>query len=103
VALKVERQLTHAGWTTLIDWTNAKDDAIVRQVSIDTTDRWKTLGEERGLWLPHLFMNDGSRDQNPIATYGDDNIEKLKKIALKYDNNQLFQNLQNSGFLLSKI
>jgi hypothetical protein len=87
----------------LIDWSSERDDEVVRQVSIDTTNHWELLGRERGLWLPHLFMNDASRDQNPIATYGYDNIAKLKEIALKYDPNQLFQTLQNSGFLLSKV
>ncbi|TVY40960.1 Bifunctional solanapyrone synthase [Lachnellula cervina] len=93
----------HQWWTTLIDWTNASDDEAVRQVSIDTTNQWKALGEERKLWLPHLFMNDASRDQNPIGAYGDDNVAKLKEIALKYDKNRVFQTLQNGGFLLSEV
>jgi hypothetical protein len=87
----------------LIDWANASDDDAVRAVSIETTKQWQKLGEERGLWLPHQYMNDASRDQNPIATYGADNISKLKEIALKYDQTQLFQTLQNSGFLLCKV
>lgn len=87
----------------MIDWTNASDDEAVRQVSIDTTNQWKALGEERKLWLPHLFMNDASRDQNPIGAYGDDNVAKLKEIALKYDKNRVFQTLQNGGFLLSEV
>lgn len=98
-----ECELTYKGWTTLIDWTDLNDDAVVRQVSIDTAGQWKTLGEEHGLWLPHLFMNDCSRDQNPISAYGRENIARLKIIALKYDKKQLFQKLQNSGFLLSKV
>ncbi|CAG8980498.1 hypothetical protein HYALB_00013099 [Hymenoscyphus albidus] len=93
----------HQWWTTLIDWKDASDDTVVRQVSIDTANEWERLAKARGLWLPHLFMNDASRDQNPVASYGTDNIQKLKNIALKYDPSQLFQKLQNSGFLLSQV
>jgi ABC-type nitrate/sulfonate/bicarbonate transport system substrate-binding protein len=92
-----------AGWTTLIDWANAEDDATVRAVSIETTQEWDTLSRERNLYLPHLFMNDAARDQNPLAGYGADNVSKLKQISAKYDETQFFQKLQNSGFLLSKV
>ncbi|KAI1085577.1 FAD-binding domain-containing protein [Whalleya microplaca] len=58
---------------------------------------------ERNLDLPFLFMNDASRDQNPLASYGPENVEKLRQISRKYDEDQLFQNQQNDGFLLSKV
>ncbi|KAK8090173.1 6-hydroxy-D-nicotine oxidase [Apiospora hydei] len=91
------------GWTTLIDWTDPKDDEKVRSVSIETTEQWKKLGQERSLHIPFLFMNDASRDQNSLATYGVGNIARLKEISLKYDPTQLFQKRQNGGFLLSKV
>lgn len=91
------------GWTTLIDWDNAADDETVRSVSISTTEKWKELGEERGMRLDYLYTNDASKDQSPIATYGAANVDKLKATALKYDPDQVFQKLQNDGFLLRKI
>lgn len=91
------------GWTTLIDWDNAADDAAVRSVSISTAEKWRDLGEQRGLHLDYLYINDASKDQNPIATYGAANVDKLKAIALKYDPEKVFQTLQNDGFLLRKI
>ncbi|ROV95322.1 hypothetical protein VSDG_06093 [Cytospora chrysosperma] len=95
-------QENHMWWTTLIDWENAADDDAVRNVSISTEAKWKELGKERGLSLDYLYTNDASRDQSPIATHGQDNIAKLKAIALKYDPDRVFQTLQNDGFLLSK-
>ncbi|KAF5027020.1 hypothetical protein F66182_895 [Fusarium sp. NRRL 66182] len=89
-------------WTTLIDWENAADDDLVRSVSIDTTNEWQKLAKERGTFIPFLFMNDASRDQNPLASYGAANVARLKGIAKKFDRNQVFQRLQNGGFLLSK-
>lgn len=86
-----------------MDWTDEKDDDLVRSVAIETTETWKRLGQERGLYVPFTYMNDAARDQNPIASYGPENVDRLKKIARKYDPNQLFQKQQNGGFLLSKV
>lgn len=93
----------HQWWTTLIDWENAADDAVVRSVSIETTAAWESLSKARGLHIPYVFMNDASRDQNPLASYGQENVSKLKTVALKYDPSRIFQTLQASGFLLSRV
>lgn len=50
-----------------------------------------------------MDKNDASRDQNPLASYGAANVAKLKAVARKYDPSQVFQKLQNDGFLLWKV
>jgi hypothetical protein len=90
------------GWTTTIDWERAEDDDLVRSVSIDTTKKWEQLARERGLDVPFLFMNDASRDQNPLASYGSGSLQRLKEVSQRYDPSQMFQTLQNGGFLLSR-
>jgi hypothetical protein len=74
----------------------------VRGLAIETTNKFEELGKARGSYLPFLFMNDASRDQNPLASYGRENLRRLREIAAKYDPTQLFQKVQNSGFLLSR-
>lgn len=98
----VPQRLILAGWTTLVDWQGESNDAAVRAVPIATTQEWKDLGQVRGSYLPFLYMNDASRDQNPIAGYGASNVAKLKSVSKKYDPTQVFQILQNDGFLLRK-
>ncbi|KAF2688556.1 FAD linked oxidase-like protein [Lentithecium fluviatile CBS 122367] len=93
----------HQWWTTLVDWTDPKDDATVRSAPIAITETWKQLSKQRGLEVPYIFMNDASRDQNPIASYGKDNVQRLKAIAAKYDPARVFQNLQSGGFLLKNV
>lgn len=95
-------QINHQWWTTLV-WQGEENDEAVRAVSITTTEKWKELGEQQGLNPPFLYMNDAPRDQNPIATYGATNVKKLKAVSKKYDPAQIFQTLQNDGFLLSKV
>jgi Berberine and berberine like. len=91
------------GWTTIVDWDNEKDDDLVRSVSIETSAQWKKLAQERGLDVDFVYMNDASRDQNPIASYRSTNVHRLQQVARKYDPKQVFQRLQNDGFLISKV
>jgi hypothetical protein len=86
-----------------VDWQDANDDATVRAAPIATSEKWKELGEMGGSYIPFLFMNDASRDQNPLASYGSTNLEKLKAVSQKYDPSQIFQTLQSGGFLLSRV
>ncbi|KAI1208146.1 Glucooligosaccharide oxidase [Annulohypoxylon truncatum] len=96
-------QESHQWWTTIVDWEREEDDDLARSVSIETTHQWNKLGEERDLDLQFVYMNDASRDQNPISSYGAKNVGRLKQISQKYDEGQIFQTLQNGGFLLSHI
>ena len=75
----------------------------MRSVPTAVTDTMKQLSEERGLDIPFIFTNDASRDQNPIASYGAANVQKLKEVAEKYDPERLFQNQQSGGFLLKDL
>jgi len=71
-------------------------------VSIATANKWKELGQPLGSHLPFVYMNDASRDQNPLASYGSASLARLKGVARAYDPLQVFQRLQNGGFLLSR-
>ncbi|KAI1836200.1 CAZyme family AA7 [Penicillium roqueforti] len=89
-------------WTTIVDWENEADDEAARSVSIETTKYWKKLAKERGLDVSLTYMNDASRDQNPLESYGATSLKQLKATSKKYDPTQMLQRLQNNGFLLSK-
>lgn len=80
-----------------------KNEVTKRAASIDASEKWKKLGEKRVLYIPFIFINEASKDQNPLASYGLTNVEKLKTMPWKCDASQLFQTLQNGRFLLSKI
>ena len=99
----IYQKLTITGWTTLIDWENEADDDRVRSVSIDFTKRWEKRGKELGVYLPFVYMNDASRDQNPLASYGSENLARMMEVSRRYDPKRVFQTLQNDGFLLSKL
>lgn len=58
------------------------------------------MAASKGLSRPQLFPNDATFSQNPMESFGNKNLEKLRAVSLKYDPNLVFQKLQNGGFKL---
>ena len=48
-------------------------------------------------------MNDAGYKQKVLKSFGAGNIAKLKRISRLYDPRQVFQKLQNNGFLLRDV
>ena len=48
-------------------------------------------------------MNDASYTQSPLQGYGPESLASLSATSHKWDPEGVFQKLQNSGFLLSKV
>jgi hypothetical protein len=65
--------------------------------------RIKSATADAGKLLEFEFMNDSNFAQSPLKHYGEVSISLMKKAAAKYDPNEIFQTLQNNGFLLSNI
>ncbi len=95
-------KLIRTGWTIIADWDSAADDDVVRRSMSGITDRWKDLARKQDTDLDFEFMNNASGDQNPLRSYGETNLQRLRNISLKYDKAQVFQTLQKGGFLLSR-
>lgn len=53
--------------------------------------------------LDFVFMNDACATQPVLASYGADNVRRLRDTAARYDPEGVFQTLQNDGFLLRKL
>lgn len=68
----------------------------------DITQKWKDAAKQQGTHLDFEFMNNASGDQNLLRSYGEKNLQRLKSISMKYDKAQVFQSLQQGGFLLSR-
>lgn len=86
----------------MADWKHAKDEDIVREACREITETAERVAKKNGTYLPFVYSNYASRDQNPLASYGAENLAKLREIALRYDPQQIFQKLQNGGWLLSR-
>lgn len=49
---------------------------------------------------PWLYLNYAAQDQDPIASYGADSVERLKAASRKFDPQGLFQRNVPGGFKL---
>ena len=47
-------------------------------------------------------MNDAGFNQNVLASYGENSLSRMRNVSHFYDPYQVFQQLQNDGFLLAK-
>jgi hypothetical protein len=86
----------------MADWKNPEDEELVRNSVRKILDTAEKVLKTNGNYLPFVYANYASRDQDPLASYGRENLGKLKDIAKKYDPEAVFQTLQNGGWLLSK-
>lgn len=86
----------------MADWKRLEDEAVVREACRLITEAAETTAKRNGTYLPFIYSNYASRDQNPLASYGSKNLVRLKEIAMRYDPHEVFQTLQNGGWLLSR-
>ncbi|RYP39077.1 hypothetical protein DL767_002340 [Monosporascus sp. MG133] len=53
--------------------------------------------------LDWTYLNYADRSQDPLASYGVENVKKLKEVAAKYDLGQVFQELCPGGFKIPQV
>lgn len=92
----------HAGFYGVVSWFDERHNAAAHEAVTRVGEVFMELAGAKGLALPYVFMNDATYSQNPLASYGAANVARLRDVSRRYDPAQVFQRLQNDGFLLSK-
>ncbi|KAF7590696.1 hypothetical protein BBP40_002532 [Aspergillus hancockii] len=77
------------------DWKDAKDEERVRRAIRVIVDAAAAAARQHGVYLSYMYSNYAARNQDPLASYGVENIKQLGEIARKYDPEGVFQRLQN--------
>ncbi|UKZ78609.1 hypothetical protein TrVFT333_006355 [Trichoderma virens FT-333] len=83
-----------------ISWSNASDDERVLAAAQNMVNRSIAAARAQGLDHPYLYQNYASYQQDVFASYGADNLAKLKSISAKFDPQQVWQKLQPGYFKL---
>ena len=52
--------------------------------------------------MPYIYWNYAFSDQDPLLSYGKENVEKLRNVSKKYDPDGMFQTACPGGFKLFK-
>ncbi|KXG49321.1 FAD-binding, type 2 [Penicillium griseofulvum] len=86
----------------MVDWSHPEDEATMLAASRKIIDQAEFVAKKNGTYLDFKYSNYSSRDQDPLAAYGSENLSKLRSVAKEVDPHGVFQKLQNDGWLLSK-
>ncbi len=85
-----------------MQWTSDADTSTSEQVVSKLNSAMATVAGKQNLLLPFLYQNDAGYFQNPLLGIGASRLAEMKITSNMYDPSQIFQRLQNDGFLLSR-
>ncbi|KAI9764905.1 MAG: hypothetical protein M1840_007930 [Geoglossum simile] len=81
-------------------WTDEADDEAVTKAAEAAVTGISASAKKAGLHSEFTYLNYALPSQDPILSYGMDNLRKLRETARKYDPKQVFQRLVPGGFKL---
>lgn len=82
-------------------WKNPKDDALFTSIGQDTINRLSKYAKSIKKDNEYIYLDYAYETQNPLHSYGPDNLNKLRAVAKKYDPKEVFQKLVPGGFKLA--
>ncbi|KAL8820863.1 MAG: hypothetical protein Q9191_007428, partial [Dirinaria sp. TL-2023a] len=85
----------------LMIWSDPAKDEIIRKVLDTILTNVTNYTQKVGAYRPWQYTNYAYEDQDPIGSYGPDNVQYLKDISQKYDPGQVFQKLVPGGWKLT--
>ncbi|KAI0521217.1 FAD-binding domain-containing protein [Xylaria bambusicola] len=85
-----------------LGWESPDDDSDAMGLLVRMGQGFGSAAARHDTKIRYLFMNDAYDGQPVLSSYGVENVQKLRDISRKYDPHQVFQRLQNGGWLLSR-
>jgi hypothetical protein len=86
-----------------LEWGDPADNERMYLFSNTLFERLQADAVKRGLESDYIYMNYASPWQDPLASYGADNKQRLKEVASVYDPTGVFQRLQPGYFKLEGV
>jgi hypothetical protein len=83
-------------------WNNTASNNLVEQTAQKLTNDINGIAKGMGLLKDFVYLNYADPSQDPIGSYGRDNVRQLKQTSKKYDPRGIFQNRVPGGFKLFK-
>jgi FAD/FMN-containing dehydrogenase len=78
-------------------WWNAEDDGTALRLVPALHRRVQDLAKHERVSLDYIFMNDAFHRQPVIASYGRDNVKRLRAVQREYDPRRVFHKLVPGG------
>ncbi|KAK3984533.1 bifunctional solanapyrone synthase [Cladorrhinum sp. PSN332] len=91
-------QAVNQTWLSInAGWWREEDDAVAQGVVHVLHERIRQAARDRGQLLEYLFMNDAGGGQGVIASYGSENVKRLREVRGAYDPDLVFARLVKGG------
>lgn len=90
-------------YQSYISWQGAEQDELFQSAGAELIARIRDYADSIGADCPYLYLDYADGSQDPLASYGAENVEKMKVAAAKYDPRGVFQHLVPGGFKISKV
>lgn len=84
-----------------VTWNNAQDDLLVSRVAKTLIASIEQATRAAGLFNDYKYLNYAASSQDPLGSYGEQSVERLKLVSKKYDPNGIFQTRVPGGFKLA--
>ncbi len=81
-------------------WPDSTSNAAVEEVSREALSAIESRAKAEGLLRKFQYINYAAPYQAPLASYGAENSEFLKRVSRKYDPQAFFQHRVPGGFKL---
>ena len=81
-------------------WSNSTANDLVENKAGEAVDGIAKLANSMGLLHEFQYLNYADPSQNPIGSYGPENVQNLRKTSRKYDPKEVFQRQVPGGFKL---
>lgn len=79
-------------------WDNAADDTRVEETAKSLFAGIEADAHELNAYHPFVYLNYAAQWQDPIASYGPENVARLRQISREVDPTGVFQRLVPGGF-----
>ena len=81
-------------------WSSTPANAFVQQMAQKVMRKANEAARDVGMLHDFVYLNYANQAQNPILTYGRENVASLKAAATRYDPHGIFQRQVPGGFKL---
>jgi hypothetical protein len=76
---------------------------LFNQLANKALEELTTYSKSIGADNEYIYLNYANSNQDPLSTYGSENVEYIRAVAKKYDQTGVFQTQVPGGFKISAV
>ncbi|KAL9948128.1 hypothetical protein D7B24_002378 [Verticillium nonalfalfae] len=99
-AFGLNTEESYIWWQIATSWDRPEDDLRLEAWAKNLLGRLHKANKDKGLATEFLYIGDAAEWQDPIQTYGEENLKRLRAARDQYDPQLVFTKLAWGGFKL---